>query len=69
MPLKKLTLKAGVNKENTRYTNENGWYISDMLYWRQEIYERTIAFILDSGVATSCRQLKECRFHSEEVKL
>ena len=35
MPLKKLLLKSGVNKENTRYTNENGWYISDKVRFRQ----------------------------------
>jgi hypothetical protein len=35
MPLKKLTLKAGVNRENTRYTNENGWYVSDKVRFRQ----------------------------------
>ena len=35
MPLKKLTLKAGVNKENTRYFSENGWYVSDKMRFRQ----------------------------------
>jgi len=35
MPLKKLTLKAGVNRENTRYTNENGFYVSDKIRFRQ----------------------------------
>ena len=35
MPLKKLLLKPGVNKENTRYTNENGWYISDKVRFRK----------------------------------
>jgi len=40
MPLKKLTLKAGVNQENTRYTNENGWYISDKMRFRQGTPEK-----------------------------
>jgi hypothetical protein len=40
MPLKKLTLKAGVNKENTRYTNENGWYVSDKVRFRQGTPEK-----------------------------
>jgi len=40
MPLKKLTLKAGVNKENTRYTNENGWYESDKVRFRQGTPEK-----------------------------
>ena len=40
MALKKLTLKAGVNKENTRYTNENGWYVSDKMRFRQGTPEK-----------------------------
>jgi hypothetical protein len=38
--LKKLLLKAGVNKENTRYTNENGWYVSDKVRFRQGTPEK-----------------------------
>ena len=40
MPLKKLTLKPGVNRENTRYTNENGWYESDKIRFRQGTPEK-----------------------------
>jgi hypothetical protein len=40
MPLKKLVLKPGVNQENTRYTNENGWYISDKMRFRQGTPEK-----------------------------
>jgi hypothetical protein len=40
MPLKKLTLKAGVNQENTRYTNENGWYESQWARFRQGTPEK-----------------------------
>ena len=40
MPLKKLTLKAGVNRENTRYTNENGWYESEKIRFRQGTPEK-----------------------------
>jgi hypothetical protein len=40
MALKKLTLKAGVNKENTRYTSENGWYVSDKMRFRQGTPEK-----------------------------
>jgi hypothetical protein len=35
MPLKKLVLKPGVNRENTRYTNEGGWYACDKIRFRQ----------------------------------
>jgi hypothetical protein len=40
MPLKKLTLKAGVNRENTRYTNENGYYVSNNVRFRQGTPEK-----------------------------
>lgn len=40
MPLKKLALKAGVNRENTRYTNENSWYESDKVRFRQGTPEK-----------------------------
>jgi len=40
MPLKKLTLKAGVNRENTRYTTEGGWYVSDKVRFRQGTPEK-----------------------------
>ena len=35
MPLQKLMLKSGVNKENTRYTTEGGWYDCDKVRFRQ----------------------------------
>lgn len=34
MPLKKIQLKPGVNRENTRYTNEGGWYDCDKIRFR-----------------------------------
>lgn len=40
MPLKKLQLRPGVNKENTRYANENGWYDSDKVRFRQGTPEK-----------------------------
>lgn len=40
MPLKKLQLKPGVNRENTRYTNEGGWYESDKVRFRQGTPEK-----------------------------
>jgi hypothetical protein len=40
MALKKLTLKSGVNKENTRYTTEGGWYVSDKVRFRQGTPEK-----------------------------
>ena len=40
MPLKKIQLKPGVNRENTRYTNEGGWYESDKVRFRQGTPEK-----------------------------
>lgn len=35
MPLQKIVFKPGVNKENTRYTTEGGWYECDKIRFRQ----------------------------------
>ena len=40
MPLKKLLLKAGVNRENTRYTSEGGWYECNNVRFRQGTPEK-----------------------------
>jgi hypothetical protein len=40
MTLKKLVLKSGINRENTRYTSENGWYESDKIRFRQGTPEK-----------------------------
>jgi hypothetical protein len=35
MPLKKILFRPGVNRENTRYTTEGGWYEGDKVRFRQ----------------------------------
>jgi hypothetical protein len=40
MALKKLAMKPGVNRENTRYANESGWYESDKVRFRQGTPEK-----------------------------
>jgi len=40
MPLKKIKLTPGVNRENTRYTNEGGWYESEKVRFRQGTPEK-----------------------------
>lgn len=40
MPLKKLLLKPGINRENTRYTNEERWYESEKVRFRQGTPEK-----------------------------
>ncbi len=40
MPLKKLLMKTGVNRENTRYTTEGGWFSCDKIRFRQGTPEK-----------------------------
>jgi hypothetical protein len=40
MPLQRITLKPGVNRENTRLTNEGGYYESDKVRFRQGTPEK-----------------------------
>ncbi|NDG31440.1 hypothetical protein EB118_15405, partial [bacterium] len=40
MPLTKILYKPGVNRENTRYTTEGGWYASDKIRFRQGTPEK-----------------------------
>ena len=40
MPLKKLVIRPGVNKETTSYSAENGWYACDKVRFRQNFPEK-----------------------------
>jgi hypothetical protein len=40
MPLTKVQLRPGVNRENTRYTTEGGWFESDKVRFRQGTPEK-----------------------------
>jgi len=40
MPLQKVILRPGVNRENTRYTNEGGYYESEKIRFRQGTPEK-----------------------------
>jgi len=59
MALKKLKLKSGVNKENTRYTSENGWFISDKMRFRQGTPEKIGGWVRISAAVFQgvCRSL------------
>jgi hypothetical protein len=59
MPLQKITLRSGVNRENTRYTNEGGWYESDKVRFRQGTPEKIGGWtrISISSFAGICRSL------------
>jgi len=59
MPLQKVLLKPGVNKENTRYTNEGGWYYCDKIRFRQGTPEKIGGWQQISGYTYegTCRSL------------
>jgi len=59
MPLQKVLLKPGVNRENTRYTNEGGWYESDKVRFRQGTPEKIGGWnrISDAVYLGICRSL------------
>lgn len=40
MPLQKLNFRPGVNRENTNYTNEGGWYSCDKIRFRSGFPEK-----------------------------
>jgi hypothetical protein len=45
MPLKKLIFKPGVDKENTSYANENGWFYSQWVRFRQGTPEKIGGYV------------------------
>jgi hypothetical protein len=49
MPLKKILFKPGVNRENTRYTNEGGYYESEKIRFRQGTPEKIGGWLQISG--------------------
>ena len=59
MPLQRIMLKPGVNRENTRLTNEGGWYESDNIRFRQGTPEKLGGWqqISPSTYAGVCRSL------------
>lgn len=59
MPLQKVLFKPGVNRENTRYTTEGGWYECDKVRFRQGTPEKIggwIQFSADTFLGV-CRSL------------
>ena len=59
MPLSKILFKPGVNRENTRYTTEGGWYECDKIRFRQGTPEKIGGWVqYAAGVFTGvCRSL------------
>ena len=52
MPLKKIQLKPGVNRENTRYTTEGGWFSCDKIRFRYGTPEKIGGWDQVSNVST-----------------
>jgi len=59
VPLQKILNRPGVNRESTRYTNENGWYVSDKVRFRQGTPEKIggWARISSNTFLGTCRSL------------
>ena len=59
MPLQKILFKPGVNRENTRYTSEGGWYECDKIRFRQGTPEKIGGWTRISGYTYNgvCRSL------------
>jgi len=59
MPLKKLQLRTGVSRENTRYTTEGGWYSCDKIRFRQGTPEKIGGWqqIINDQFLGVCRSL------------
>ena len=39
MPLQKFLFKPGINKENTAYSNEGGWFDANLVRFRKGLPE------------------------------
>jgi hypothetical protein len=52
MPLQKLALRAGVNRENTSYANEGGWYESEKIRFRSGQPEKLGGWVKDTGAVS-----------------
>jgi hypothetical protein len=53
MPLQKLALRPGVNRESTSYANEGGYYASNKIRFRSGMPEKIGGWVKDSGTNTS----------------
>ena len=53
MPLQKLAFRAGVNRENTSYANEGGYYASNKIRFRSGQPEKIGGWTADTGTTTS----------------
>ena len=53
MPLQKISLRPGVNRETTSYGNEGGWYESDKIRFRSGQPEKIGGWLKDTGAVST----------------
>ena len=53
MPLQKLQFRPGINRENTSYTNEGGYYAANKIRFRSGQPEKIGGWAADTGTTTS----------------
>lgn len=53
MPLKKLVFRPGINRENTSYANEGGWFASDKIRFRSGQAEKVGGWARDTGAVST----------------
>lgn len=53
MPLKKLIFKPGINRENTSYANEGGWFASEKIRFRSGQPEKIGGWTRDNGTVAT----------------
>jgi len=58
MPLQKLALRPGVNRENTSYANEGGYYASNKIRFRSGMPEKIGGWVRDTGLVNSTSPTK-----------
>jgi hypothetical protein len=56
MPLQKLQMRPGINREGTTLSNEGGWFESDKVRFRSGYPEKIGGWVLDSGSNASALQ-------------
>ena len=53
MPLQKLQMRPGVNREGTTYANEGGWFAGDKIRFRSGQVEKIGGWTLDTGTVST----------------
>ena len=59
MPLQRFEFRPGINKEGTDYSNENGWFDSNLVRFRKGLPEKIGGWVKSSNntFLATCRAL------------